>query len=539
MKKCVKKVSKAAGSLDMSRRKVSTIEDHLRPVQSDLDQSELEELQTLTTKLLDVGVAISSEINLYALLVRIIEEAKGLLHAEKGTLYLVDPDKNELYFHVVDVDMLKEVRIPINHKSIAGYVALKSEPLNLEDAHKIEKTCPYKFNKEIDKKTGYRTQSVLTVPMINNHGETTGAVQLINKMKTGKVITFSDRDQKILISLASQAAVAIDNAQLYKEVGDLLNAFVRYSSSAIDERDPATAGHSRRVAMYAVTTARVMNCFSEDQLKELEFAAWLHDVGKIGVREHILTKENRLYPEEMAKIHERFRCIKLAAEVLCLKQQAGLSQKGCVAQKNKILECFDNSKSEIDADLALIERVNKAGFVPPEDQARIDEIARKTYADADGNVNCYLNEKEASALKITRGNLTDRERVAMNAHVDSTLNILSKIPFTRRLSQVPDIASCHHEKLDGSGYPKRLKAAAIPLQAKILALVDIYDALTAQDRPYKPAIPVGRSLKILQEEVEAGRLDKTVFNAFVDNEVYTLEDPGPDGTQDSRRILVP
>jgi len=360
---------------------------------------------------------------------------------------------------------------------------------------------------------------------------------LINKMKAGKVIAFSTRDQRILMSLASQAAVAIENAQLYKEVADLLNSFVRYSASAIDERDPATAGHSRRVAMYALSTARAMNKFSEDELRELDFAAWLHDVGKIGVREHILTKENRLYPDEMAKVRERFKCIKLAAEVECLEQQAGLSGKrGAEPKIKNILKCFDNSKSEIDADLAFIERVNKAGFVPDEDKQRIDAIAKKTYKDADGNINCCLTAAEAGALKITRGNLTDQERVNMNGHVESTYKILSQIPFTRRLKQVPAIASCHHEKLDGSGYPHGLKETDIPLQAKILALVDIYDALTAQDRPYKPAIPVEKSLNILKEEVAAGRLDKKVFEAFIRNKIYSLEDPGPDGTLNTQRF---
>lgn len=520
MKKHSRRISSSVGSLDEFRERFSSLESHMKLV-----QAELEELQTLTSKLLDVGVAISSEIDLYSLLSRIIEEAKGLLHAEKGTLYLVDHETNELYFHVVDMDMLKEIRIPINHKSIAGYVALKSEPLNLEDVYRIDKEQPYKFNKEIDKKTGYRTQSVLTVPMLNHEGTTTGAVQLINKMKNGKVIPFSQRDQRILMSLASQAAVAIDNAQLYKEVADLLNSFVRYSASAIDERDPATAGHSRRVALYAVSTARAMKKFTDDELRELEFAAWLHDVGKIGVREHILTKENRLFPDELEKIQERFRCIKFSAEFEALRQKKPTRKKSPKpGGKSTSKDSLEEIKAEIDSDLDFIMRTNKAGFVSPEDKRRIDAIAEKTYIDPDGIKRNYLLESEVDALKVTRGNLTEQERINMNAHVESTFKILSQIPFTQRLKRVPMIASCHHEKLDGSGYPRGLKDEEIPLQGKILALVDIYDALTAQDRPYKPAIPVDRSIKILKEEVEAGRLDKNVLDVFLQHKIFEIPD---------------
>lgn len=487
--------------------------------------NELKELQTLTEKLLEVGVAISSEMDLFSLLSRIIEEAKGLLHAEKGTLYLVDQEKNELYFHVVDMDFLKEIRIPINEKSIAGYVALTSKALNLKDVYHIPKALPYSFNKAIDEKTGYRTQSVLTVPMVNHAGEKTGVMQLINKKIDGEVIMFSERDKRILTSLASQAAVAIDNAQLYKEVADLLNAFVRYSASAIDERDPATAGHSRRVAMYAVSTARAMKIFTEEQLKELEFAAWLHDVGKIGVREHILTKEHRLYPGELGIIRERFGCIRLAAEVECFRKMLDSEKQNGDEILKEARECLENEKNEIEADFAFIEKVNKAGFVSPEDQARIDGIANKIYKDEKGAEHCYLTPHEAEALKVSRGNLTNQERVNMNSHVDSTYKILSQIPFTKRLRQVPEIAAKHHEKMDGSGYPKGIKEGPeLPLQSKILALVDIYDALTAQDRPYKPAIPVERSLKILEDEVNTGRLDKKVFDTFVNHKIYMLED---------------
>ena len=489
-------------------------------------QEEMEELQNLSSKLLDVGVAISSEINLYALLTRIIDEAKGLLKAQNGTLYLVDPDKRELYFHVVDVEQLKEVRIPIDNKSIAGYVALTGENLNHEDVYKIPKTKPYKFNKSIDLKTGLRTISMLTVPMQNHEGVITGAVQLINKMDGGEVAPFSQRDAHILKSLASQAAVAIENAQLYKEIADLFASLVRFSASAIDERDPATAGHSRRVAMYALETARAMKCFSQDELMELEYAAWLHDVGKIGVREHILNKENKLYPDELEKIRERFETAKLSFKVEFAGSGVAKKKRAAGNDTGTPVTGLESGLKALEDDFLFVKHSNRPGFMTGEDCRRVDAIAAKTFADAAGVRRPLLTASEAAALKIVRGNLTDKERDIMNAHVNSTFKVLSRIPFSKRLRNVPAIAANHHERLDGSGYPNGLKGDSVLLQSRILAIVDVYDALTAQDRPYKPAMPVERALKILQEEVGAGKLDGKILQVFVDNKIYALKDPG-------------
>lgn len=509
------------------KERFASLEDHMRSV-----QAEIEELQTLTSKLLDVGVAISSEIDLYALLTRIIDEAKNLLKAERGTLYLVDQNTGELYFHVTDDAKIKQIRIPINRESISGNVAFTGKELNIDDVYKIAKSEPYTFNKAIDRKTGFRTRSMLTVPMRNHSGVITGVVQLINKTIGGETVTFSQRDERILASLASQAAVAIENAQLYKEIADLFEAFIRYSSSAIDERDPATAGHSRRVAMYSVATARAMGCFTDEQIRELRYASWLHDVGKIGVREHILVKENKLYPDQLGKMRERFISIKFSIQAKYMARKLKLLGKSV---SHEILEDFDRQMAEefdqLADDLAFIESTNKPGFLTPENLKRVERLARLRYHDADGKPRPWLEPEEVHALKVVRGNLTEDERKIMNAHATSTFNILSKIPFTGTLREIPKIAASHHEKLDGSGYPAGLKAKSIPLQAKIIALVDIYDAVTAQDRPYKPAIPVDRALKIIQSDVDANRLDAEVFRVFLENKIYMLEDD--EATQES------
>lgn len=510
-KRLAKELESFSAVVDL-RSRFSDLANHLAAV-----RREVEDLHLLTNKLLDVGVAISSEIDLYSLLTRIIEEAKGLLKAEKGTLYLADREKHELYFHVTDEERLKEIRLPIDEKSISGYVAQSSTIINLPDVHRIGRDKPYKFNRAIDRKTGYRTKSVLTVPMLNHEGEVTGVVQLINKLEEGKVIEFTKRDERILMSLASQAAVSIENAQLYKEIAELFEAVVQFSASAIDERDPATAGHSRRVAMYSVAVARAMGAFSDDEIKELEYAAWLHDVGKIGVREHILLKENKLYPEQIGSVRGRFR----AMAMLARQNRENLKAAGAAASKIKRFEAEEKSILE---DLDFVENVNKTGFISDDDLKKLDEIAAKSMKGPGGEKIRFLEKAERDALAIRRGNLTNDERDHMSSHVVRTYRILKEIPFTRRLARVPKIAASHHERLDGSGYPKGVKGDGQSLQARIIALVDVFDALTAQDRPYKRAVPIDRSLKILEEEVKASRLDGEVFKVFVDNEIYKLTD---------------
>ncbi|MEW6202307.1 MAG: HD domain-containing phosphohydrolase [bacterium] len=501
------------------RGQFSELEQHFSNVRTEVD-----ELHDLTSKLLDVGVAISSEIDLYTLLTRIIEEAKRLLRADKGTLYLADRRKNELWFHVTDEAQLKKIRLPINEKSISGYVAMSMKLLNIEDVYEIGKETPYRFNYDIDSQTGYRTCSMLTVPMLNHQGEITGVVQLINKMRDGKVMPFTPRDERILMSLASQAAVAIENAQLYKEIADLFEALIQYSASAIDERDPATAGHSRRVAMYSVATARAMGRFTDEEIKELEYAAWLHDVGKIGVREHILVKENKLYPEQLERIRERFRAAELSVAVraeIRRRKLAATDNKGKIKEINRWVK---NEIQELENDLKFIERVNTPGSMDAESKQRINEIARKSFAGPGGEKIFYLTPEEKHSLAVERGNLTDAEKKDMNSHAIKTYRILSQFPFTRRLADVPQIAASHHERLDGSGYPNHKIAPEIPVQSRILALADVFDALVAQDRPYKPAIPVNRALKILDAEVKAGRMDGDVFKVFVEHKVYKLKD---------------
>lgn len=492
----------------------------------DILKLKIKEQENIQNKLLNIGIAISAERDLQKLLNLIISELKKLVSADTGTLYLIDHKKNELYFHVTDKETLKEIRLPIDKNSIAGYSALTSEILNIEDVYEIPPDIPYKFNKEIDIKTGYRTKSMLVVPMINHKETTIGVIQLINKMENKVVIPFNEDDLKILRSLASQAAVCIENAQLYKDIENLFDAFVKYSASAIDARDPATAGHSRRVAMYATATAKALG-LSDKDIKEIYFAAWLHDIGKIGVKEYVLTKENKLSNEELETIKTRFKVIEEIMEKNYLKSLVDYliihGKDNFNEFKNQQEEIYLKNLNILNEELNFILSKNKPGVMKDEDVERLNYIYSKKIKDKDVEIP-YLTDKEFKFLKVRKGNLTDEERKNIESHVLYTYDILSSIPWTDDLKNVTEYAASHHEKLNGTGYGKGLKGDEIPLGARILALVDIYEALTAQDRPYKPAMPTDKALRILEEEVKAGHLDKVVFEKFVENKIFELKE---------------
>ncbi len=424
------------------------------------------------------------------------------------------------------------MRLPLSRKSIAGYVGLTGDTLRIPDVYLIDESLPYKFNKDIDIQTGYRTSSMLALPMIDHKGERIGVIQLINKSVKDSVVPFDDDDESLLLALSSQAAVSIENARLYHDIEIFFASFVRALASAIEARDPATKGHSRRVAMYAEATARAMGIFSEEELKEILYAAWLHDVGKIGVREHILNKEYKLIPEELEIVKERFQTIKAereraAMEALLNELAADPSRAPSVMElltlKKRELE---NESKDLDMAFSFIEQKNRPGRLDDNDLETLLSLGEKYYTTSRGEKKPYLTPSELERLKIAAGNLTVLERENMNSHVLFTWDILSEIPFTKELSNVPYFASLHHEKLDGSGYPFGYPADKIPMQARILAITDIYDALTAQDRPYKKPIPQGKALDIVEDMVKGNYLDREVFAAFLRSKVYELQDKG-------------
>lgn len=496
-------------------------------------------LQEQIKKLNRIGIALSSEIDIEKLLELIVYEAREFTGADGGSLYILD--QNKLYFHVTQNETLsrrsypppgfKPYALPLSEKSIAGYVAITGQTLNIKNVYDLPEYVPYEFNPEFDLRNDYVTRSLLVVPMKDRQGQILGVLQLINaKDETGAVIAYPKSVEGLVMSLASQAAVAIRNAKLIADIKALFEALIHYSVSAIDARSPHTAGHSRRVAAYSTAIATAINAettgpfrdvfFSPEQIEELTYAAWLHDIGKIGVPEHILDKENRLSHEAMETIETRFALITALSTTRVL-------QHGPIGNENEpgsdgISNQFKEVEREIEKDFNYIKDVNRSIFLSEEDLTTLQVIAAKTYKDLQGNVRPYLTDREIEALSVRKGNLTGKEYNRIQNHVELTYNIVKNIPFTKTLKNVPFFSASHHELLDGTGYPRGLKSDEIPVQSRILAVVDIFDALTAADRPYRRAISPEKSGKILKAEAKAGRIDKDIVNLFLDKKLYKI-----------------
>ncbi|MFQ5638208.1 MAG: HD domain-containing phosphohydrolase [bacterium] len=507
---------------------------------ADLPLKNSVDLEEQIRKLNAIGIALSSEHQLNKLLELIVKEARNFTNADGGSLYI--KEKKKLNFVVAQTESLeqrqgqsepfKSVYLPLTQESIAGYVAINGELLNLADVYHIPPTVSYKVNKLFDKKTGYRSKSMLVVPMRDHADEIIGVLQLINSLnENGEVVPFKKEYENLILSLASQAGVAIRNAKLIEEIKNLFRSLVRYSAKAIDARSPHTAGHSGRVAKYSVRMAQAINeekegrlgkiNFTPEEIEELRMAGWLHDIGKIGVRESVLEKSKKLTEDRINVIAHRFENIKYLKRNEFLKKKISFLLNGDHAVECERLESL--LKKEIvalDEALKFIKRINTPGFLSEEERIRLKELAEKTYVNERGETCYYLDAFEYENLSIIKGNLTPSEYKEIQAHVEHTLSILDKIPFTRELKNIPKYSAAHHEYLNGTGYPKGLLDDEIAIQSRIMCIADIYDALSAPDRPYKKAIPLEKTLDILREEVKAGKLDDDIVELFIAKKLY-------------------
>ncbi len=523
--------------------------------------SQLEEQAQDLHELNQIGIALSSERDLDVLLETILRKSREITSADAGSLYLVEQipgapvdEQNplaskQLRFKLSHNDSLpisyNEFVMPIEKRSIAGYVALTGEPLNIADAYALPEHAEFSHNRSFDLSTGYRTKSILGVPMRTHKGEIIGVLQLINRKRhwearlttpeaiEQEILPFDEKCVHLASSLASQAAVAIENTRLYQEIKELFEGFVRASVLAIEQRDPTTFGHSERVATLSIGIAEVVDRvqtgpyrdvhFSRDQIQQIKYAGLLHDFGKIGVREHVLVKAKKLYPAQLEIIRGRFRYLKLALQKHYTAEKVRYfltaTREQALRASQWLDEEFARRLQELDSYLEFIVKANEPTVLPQGGLEKLLEIAQLSYEE-DGERIRYLEEDEVRLLSITKGSLSDEERAEIESHVTHTYNFLSKIPWTSELRPVPEIAYAHHEKLNGSGYPRRLSAPEIPLQSRMMAIADIYDALTAWDRPYKRAVPTEKALDILQAEVKAGLLDAELFRLFVEAEVY-------------------
>jgi HD-GYP domain-containing protein (c-di-GMP phosphodiesterase class II) len=526
---------------------------------------ELEELNR-------VGIALSETHDVERLLALILSKAREVTGADAGSLYLVEQpgggakgsapnpangavNARQLRFRLTQNDSVQfpyaEHTLPITESSMAGYCALHGEVIELADAYRIPKSRPFQFNSSFDEQAGYRTRSLITLPMKNGKGEVLAVLQLINCKRNPKarladanavhrhVHPFPERAVRLGLSLASQAAVAYENSQLYRDIENLFDGFVSAAVKAIEQRDPTTSGHSQRVCQMTLALAEAVDRepqgpyadlrFSREQMKELRYAALLHDFGKVGVHEEVLVKAKKLYPLQFSRLLDRFDYIRRDIEARMAEQKVELllgPLRKKEAEARARLKLLDDQCGRLIADLdryvEFITRVNEPTILPSSEFELLAEISQKTYRDPRGAERPYLNSEEVRYLSIPRGSLDTAERRQIESHVTHSFNFLAQIPWTPEYRGIPEIARAHHEKLNGQGYPNGLKAAEIPVQAKMMTICDIFDALSASDRPYKRAVPTDRALEILKLCVRDDEIDPELFRLFLDAQVYRL-----------------
>ncbi len=500
----------------------------------------------LADQLLDIGLALNQERDPQRVLALLLSHARQITGADAGSIYVVEDEGRALRFHTAQNDSLHadfaESVLPITDASIVGACVLGGEIINLPDLYsEAGRTAlgrTFVHDRSFDERFGYQTRSMLTVPMRAPDGAVLGAFQLINAKRDRlplrrpedferRVKPFSAEDERLSASLAAQGAVALENARLYAEIQGLFEGFVRASVTAIEQRDPTTSGHSQRVASLTVRFAEVVDGlgdgpfapvrFSREELREIEYAGLLHDFGKVGVREQVLVKAKKLYEPQLELILARFDQLRLGARVEMLERRLELARAGRLdeAHDHAILAAYAAILAEIDEQRQVVLVANEPSVLPEMVSSRVREVAGRTFAALDGAPRRLLDEHEVDALLIARGSLTHDERLEVQSHVSHTFAFLRQIPWGKSLARVPEIAGKHHEYLDGTGYPRGLPAPEIPLQARMMTISDIYDALTASDRPYKKAVPRERALEILGAEARAGKLDPELLRVFI------------------------
>ena len=489
-------------------------------------QAQADGARAQSDELLRIGIALSAERDISKLHQAIVRSARELTQADSGSLYLLETNEQgarSLRFAVAqtgprDAGTYLGAVLPLSPTSISGYVAISGETLRIDDAYAITGDAVYRFNPSFDRANAYRTKSVLAVPMRNHLDDIVGVIMLINRKAAfddelgspqepeAVVLPFDERDERVLRSLASQAAVALENKALLDSIQELFEQFVRASVMAIEVRDRATQGHSARVAELTVRQAETVNAvaqgtfaelhFDPDQLRELRYAALLHDFGKVAVPEYIFGKAKKLPDGRLETVRLRF--------FLALEQAA--------------------SESERTELLALLEQIvlaNEPRVVDEAADATLTAAATRTYRELD-TTQPLLSAEELEFLRIPRGSLSGDERRRMEMHVTQSFAFLREIPWTKTPWQnVAELAYGHHELLDGTGYPRGLRADAISPQIRMLTISDVFDALTASDRPYKPAMPVERALDILTREfAERGKVDRGLLDLFISKRLY-------------------
>lgn len=509
----------------------------------------------------EIGAALSLEKDLNALLEKILVAAKTITRADGGTLYLVEGEETQrqLRFEIVrtaslDIAMGGTTGNPIpfypiqlyrdgqpNNSMIAAYAAIHGATVNIADAY-TEEGFDFSGTRSFDQKTGYRSQSFLTVPMKNHEGEIIGVLQLINSLHpgTGAIVPFAEADQRLAESLASQAAIALTNRQLINQLENLFESFIELINTAIDEKSPYTGGHCQRVPVLTMMLAEAVNetrdgpladfAMTDKDRYELKIAGLLHDCGKITTPVHIVDKATKLETifDRINLIDTRFEVLRRDAELYAMSRRLELARESGVDEIDRrqrqfrIDEELRDTLRQLDDDRTFLRRCNIGGeAMAREAQERVMQIGLTyKWRDPSGNTANFLSEDELRNLTIPRGTLTDEEREIINHHIVSTIKMLEALPWPKHLRNVPEYAGGHHERMDGRGYPRGLTRQDMSVQARIMGIADIFEALTAKDRPYKKGKSLSESLHILGKFRLNGHIDPELFDVFIRQRVY-------------------
>lgn len=495
------------------------------------------------SKLIDIGISLSKEKNINILLEKILNEARLISNSDGGTLYLITNDDKKLSFEIMQTESLQikfggssdpvpESIYPVklfnedgskNLNNVSAVCALKSKTINIKDAYDNNE---YDFSgvKGFDKKHNYHSKSFLNVPLKDHKNKVIGVLQLLNAKKDGKIISFSDDLVELVEALSSQASVALTNQLLIEEQKTLFRSFIKLVVDALDKKDPVTGGHCNRVPLISMMIAEYINSdtndiykdfsFSEDQMDELFVAAWLHDFGKVATPDHIMNKSTKLQGsyDKIDHIKLRFEILKRDIELDIYKKQINKSDADIDALNTKL--------NQVNEEFKFLEQSNLGGeFMSDELQEKVREIAKHEIS-IDDSTESILSDSDVDFLTISKGTLSEEDRKIMENHVSLSYELLDKLNYPDHLKEVPYIAGCHHEKLNGKGYPNGYTADQLPLQARIIAIADVFEGLTAPDRPYKKPYKLSKALGILKFMVKDNEIDPDLFKLMISKKLY-------------------
>lgn len=508
----------------------------------------MSELLERIERLNEIGIALSAESNTRRLLELIMMGAKSLTHADGGSLYFLNQDM--LSFEIISNDTLdiqmggtsgNEITFPPislfkdgkeNHANVVSHCVLSGKTINIDDAYH-EDGFDFTGTRKFDSTTGYRTRSILTFPLRDHEQETIGVLQLINArdIESGEVISFSAIDQQLAESLASQVAVALTQRRLITELEVLFESLIKMIAGAIDDKSPYTGGHCRRIPVLTMMLAEAVHGAETGPLKdfritdkdryELETAAWLHDCGKVVTPEYVMDKATKL-----ETIFDRIHILETRIEVLMRDAEIAYLRASIDSDSSEqilasLKQQYEDQCQQYRDDLAFLQKINIGGeFMSDDDITRVSNLAKYSWIDLNGGLRPLVSEEDIENLSIQRGTLNDKEREIINNHVVATIKMLESLPFPKNLKNVPEFAGGHHEKMDGSGYPKGLHRNEMSVQARIMAIADIFEALTARDRPYKKGKTLSECLKIMGDMKKDQHIDPDIFDIFIRERIY-------------------